>query len=75
MLSGCSSRPISKTYHHIKKTYNTTKQVYHTTKAVAEMVNPLEYLYVSQHGEALNQAGEVFTVNQALIEPASDQAD
>lgn len=82
MLSGCSSRPISKTWGHVKKTYNTTKQVYHTTKAVAkttrsvaEIVNPLDYVYLSQHGEAMTQQGEPFVLSEALVGSKPVQMD
>ena len=50
VLSGCASKPISKTYHAVKRAYHTTGKVYRTTKAVAELVNPLEYIYVSEQG-------------------------
>ena len=69
LLAGCSSRPISKTWGHIKKGYNTTKQVYRTTKAVAELVNPLEYIYLGEHGEALTPAGEPFVTRDAILGP------
>lgn len=75
ILTGCSSRPISKTWGHVKKTYNTTKQVYRTTKAVAEVINPLEYIYVSEHGEAVTQEGEPFVTRDAMLEFSLDQAD
>ena len=45
--AGCGYKPITKTFKAIKKVHNTTKQVYRTTKAVADLVNPLEYIYVS----------------------------
>jgi len=52
VFAGCSSRPISKTYQAVKRAYHTTGKVYRTTKAVAELVNPLEYIYLSeQSGE------------------------
>ena len=71
VLAGCSSRPISKTYHHARKAYSTTKQVYHATKAVAEVANPLEYIYISEHGEAVTQDGQPFVTHGAML----DQAD
>jgi PBP1b-binding outer membrane lipoprotein LpoB len=71
-FAGCSSRPISKTWGHVKKTYNTTKQVYRTTKAVAELVNPLEYIYLSEHGEAWTQNGDPFETQDAMLGPAAD---
>lgn len=75
VMAGCSSRPISKTWGHVKKTYNTSKQVYRTTKAVAEVVNPLEYIYVSEHGEALTPDGEPFVVHDAILDPTPDHVD
>ncbi|MEM9108523.1 MAG: hypothetical protein AAGC72_00675 [Planctomycetota bacterium] len=75
VLAGCSSRPISKTWHHVKKTYSTTKQVYRTTKAVAELVNPLEYIYVSQQGGAMTQEGEPFVTQDAILAPPLREAD
>lgn len=82
MLGGCSSRPISKTWGHVKKTYNTTKQVYNTTKAVArttksvaKAVNPLEYIYLSEHGEAVTPQGELFVTGEAMIGETSEQMD
>ena len=71
-LAGCSARPISKTWGHLKKGYNTTKQVYRATKAVAEAVNPLEYIYLSEHGQALNQHGEPFDTQDAMLGLAPD---
>lgn len=75
MLGGCSSRPISKTWGHVKKTYNTSKQVYRTTKAVAEVVNPLEYIYLSEHGEAMTPDGQPFVTEDAIIEQTPEQMD
>lgn len=75
MLGGCSSRPISKTWGHVKKTYNATKQVYRTTKAVAEVVNPLEYIYLSEHGQALTPQGEVFVTADAMLVNPPEQMD
>ena len=49
VFTGCSARPISKTYNAMKRAYHTTGKVYRTTKAVAELVNPLEYIYLSEH--------------------------
>lgn len=71
-LSGCSARPISSTWGHLKKGYNTTKQVYRATKAVAEIVSPLEYIYLSEHGPALMQHGEPFITREAMLGPAPD---
>lgn len=74
VFTGCSSRPISKAWHHVKKGYSTTKQVYRTTKAVVGLVNPLEYIYVGEHGEALTPDGEPFFTQDAvlgcMLEPA-----
>ncbi|MBX2851147.1 MAG: hypothetical protein KTR15_05310 [Phycisphaeraceae bacterium] len=67
LLAGCSGRPISKTWGHLKKGYNTTKQVYRTTKAVAGLVNPLEYIYFSEHGQAVTQQGEPFAAQDAML--------
>ena len=67
VLGGCSSRPISKTYHHTKKAYNTTKEVYRTTKAVAEVANPLEYIYISEYGEAVTPDGQPFMTHDAML--------
>ncbi|MEM6506881.1 MAG: hypothetical protein AAF711_15695 [Planctomycetota bacterium] len=75
VLAGCSSRPISKTWHHVKKTYSTTKQVYRTTKAVAELVNPLEYIYASQQGGAMTQEGGPFDTQDAVLGPPPQEAD
>ena len=75
MLGGCTSRPISKTWHHTKRVYNTTKQVYNATKAVAEIVNPLEYIYISEHGEWVAQDGGPFVIEDAIVEISPDQAD
>ena len=72
LLGGCSSRPISKTWGHVKKTYNTTKQVYRATKAVAEVVNPLEYIYLSEQGPAQTQGGEPFVTQDAILGPEPD---
>lgn len=44
---GCGYKPITKTFNAVKKVHNTTRQVYRATKSVAELVNPLEYIYVS----------------------------
>ncbi|MFK7788625.1 MAG: hypothetical protein AB8C95_03895 [Phycisphaeraceae bacterium] len=67
MLSGCSAQPISKTWGHLKQGYNTTKQVYRATKSVAKLVNPLEYVYVSEHGESMRADGEPFVTHEAMI--------
>ena len=75
VLGGCSARPISKTWHHVKKTYNATKQVYRATKAVAEVVNPLEYVYVSEHGQALTPDGQPFVTRDAIVESEQVLAD
>ncbi|MEO0477091.1 MAG: hypothetical protein AAF085_14140 [Planctomycetota bacterium] len=75
LLGGCSARPVSKTVHHVKQGYNTTKQVYHTTKAVVRLVNPLEYIYVAEHGEALTPEGEPFVTEQAILETSHDPAE
>ena len=72
VLGGCSARPISKTWGHVKKTYNTTKQVYRATKAVAEVANPLEYIYVSGQGPAKAQGGEPFVTEDAILGPEPD---
>lgn len=69
VFTGCSARPISKTWGHLKKGYNTTKQVYRATKSVAKLVNPLEYVYVSEHGEALTPEGEPFVTWDAMLDP------
>jgi hypothetical protein len=75
ILGGCSARPISKTWHHLKKGYNATKQVYRATKAVAEVVNPLEYVYVSDHGEAVTPEGEPFLIEDAILGRMPDEAE
>lgn len=69
MLSGCSARPISKTYHHLKQGYATTKHVYRATKSVAKLVNPLEYIYISETegGEAVMTDGEPFETHEAML--------
>ena len=67
IFTGCSARPISKTWGHLKNGYNTTKQVYRTTKAVVNLVNPLEYVYVSEHGEALTPEGDPFVTEDAFL--------
>ncbi len=75
VFTGCSARPISKTWGHIKHGYNTTKQVYRATKSVAKLVNPLEYVYVSEHGEALTPEGEPFVTKDAMLGCTPDQAE
>ncbi|MGB1124767.1 MAG: hypothetical protein ACPG4Q_06150 [Phycisphaeraceae bacterium] len=75
VLGGCSSRPISKTIGHVKKTYNTTKQVYHTTRAVVDLVNPLEYVYVSEGGQALTPDGSPFVTADAVVGKSPEIAE
>ena len=75
VLGGCSARPISKTWHHTKRVYNATKQVYNASKAVAEVVNPLEYIYVSEQGHAVTPDGEPFVTGDAIIESPTDLAE
>ena len=74
-LAGCSARPISKTWGHLKNGYSTTKQVYRATKSVAKLVNPLEYVYVSEHGEALTPEGEPFVTEDAMLGCTPDDAE
>ena len=75
LLGGCSARPVSKTVHHLKQGYNTTKQVYHTTKAVVRLVNPLEYIYFSEHGQVLTPQGEPFVTWDAILGQTPDSAE
>ena len=75
MLGGCTSRPISKTWQHTKRVYNTTKKVYSATKAVAEVLNPLEYIYISEHGECVTPEGELFRIEDAIVDATVDQAE
>jgi uncharacterized lipoprotein YmbA len=74
-LAGCSSRPITKTWHHLKRGYHTTKQMYHTSKAVAEVLNPLEYVYVAEHGESLTPDGEPFVTGDAVLAQPEQAAE
>ena len=47
LIAGCSARPISRTLNAAERVYNTTGQVYRASRSVADLMNPMEYLYFS----------------------------
>ena len=74
VLAGCSIRPISTTIHAMKKVHQTAGKAYRTTKSMAELANPLEYVYLSEQAESRGPSGSLTATAEDSVLVYDEQA-
>ena len=74
VLAGCSIRPISSTINAAKKMNQTAGKAYRTTKSMAELANPLEYVYLSEQAESRGPSGSLTATAEDSVLVYDEQA-